>query len=633
MASLLPSLAGAIADPSASALTVQALVRESLQESWREAHSGDDVLEALAALTLAHIAALPAPGEGAQVDAPSAHEAASAACLKLARNLCVGRPRVQHHWWDRGLVQALVGRVRADAVLSDERGALWCEVVPGFFANVIAGNGALRQEAFRTWFPKDVALIVALCWRRPELAFIVLQGVLTVDKEPNDDKDAGDLTVAPGPVRQLVETEDGHCLLFVVSSLLFRGGLGMEGSTATREPVGDKAWEWASIFFKTIWIFGGFEPAYRGVQRTTVSSLHSFWCAAVGVQRGSAEAPPGVLELLVSRLCHHSEVLGLFWHTIHALDSKPLMRCLLRSEAFADLVAEEICGTSECLAVAWYVSWEPLAEVPNDACEVLGVNASVLRLGELAALARLATSRESAKAVEIEIEVSSALAGFDRDKFRQLRSPDFFGELCEAVLALSALPKSNAYDGFPPRLLGVCLLSSIALLKGLHRLRFGAAIATADVGAKDESSSNVSAGSDATRPKREPTKEAIGASQACLLVEQVRICANLLFGCRPAQDFLRLTGGIPVLLSHCYSDADMPLLREAGVFAVRNASHENLANQEIMRALLAERRQNAAAAGGDVSALGGSLATSGRGAGQVLLSESELDLDSAKKSA
>jgi hypothetical protein len=87
------------------------------------------------------------------------------------------------------------------------------------------------------------------------------------------------------------------------------------------------------------------------------------------------------------------------------------------------------------------------------------------------------------------------------------------------------------------------------------------------------------------------------------LVEQVRLCANLLYGCVQAQDFLRLSGGLPVLLSHCYSDADLPLLREAGVFAVRNATHHNLANQEAVRRSLAERRQvaEAAAAAGNAS--------------------------------
>ena len=36
-----------------------------------------------------------------------------------------------------------------------------------------------------------------------------------------------------------------------------------------------------------------------------------------------------------------------------------------------------------------------------------------------------------------------------------------------------------------------------------------------------------------------------------------------------AAEFLRLSGGLPTLLSHCYADPELPLLREAGVYAVR----------------------------------------------------------------
>jgi len=65
-----------------------------------------------------------------------------------------------------------------------------------------------------------------------------------------------------------------------------------------------------------------------------------------------------------------------------------------------------------------------------------------------------------------------------------------------------------------------------------------------------------------------------------------------------AQEFLRLTGGLRVLLSHCYSDEQLPMLRETAIFAVRNATHGNELNQKMGKDMLAEQRARAASVGG-----------------------------------
>eukprot|EP00913_Durusdinium_trenchii_P018323 g17213.t1 len=53
----------------------------------------------------------------------------------------------------------------------------------------------------------------------------------------------------------------------------------------------------------------------------------------------------------------------------------------------------------------------------------------------------------------------------------------------------------------------------------------------------------------------------------------------------------------PVLLSHCYADPELPLLREAGVYAVRNATKHSEKTRDAVRSILAERRVRDAAAG------------------------------------
>ncbi|CAK9110472.1 unnamed protein product [Durusdinium trenchii] len=76
-----------------------------------------------------------------------------------------------------------------------------------------------------------------------------------------------------------------------------------------------------------------------------------------------------------------------------------------------------------------------------------------------------------------------------------------------------------------------------------------------------------------------------------------RLCGNILFESPEAAEFLRLSAGLPVLLSHCYADPELPLLREAGVYAVRNATKHSEKTRDAVRSILAERRVRDAAAG------------------------------------
>merc|ERR1712187_659918 len=109
-----------------------------------------------------------------------------------------------------------------------------------------------------------------------------------------------------------------------------------------RDEVSQKAWEWASLSFHHIWMHGAFVPVYKGIKILTVTRLHGFWCSVNGFTPESADAPPGVLELLVGRLCMRVEVLSLFWNTIHALDSNQLLSRLLKDSAVLNVIVEEM---------------------------------------------------------------------------------------------------------------------------------------------------------------------------------------------------------------------------------------------------------------------------------------------------
>jgi len=153
-----------------------------------------------------------------------------------------------------------------------------------------------------------------------------------------------------------------------------------------------------------------------------------------------------------------------------------------------------------------------------------------------------------------------------------------FGELCGAASALMLACHSSGINA-PGRLVGTYLIANMACIDALHKLRFG----------------NLASG---TMPKESALAEAAEVSHACHHLEQLRLCGNVLWSSHPAQEFLRMTCGLRVLLSNCYADHHLPMLRENGIFALRNATVDNPANQVAAKQLLEERKTAQAGASG-----------------------------------
>jgi hypothetical protein len=68
------------------------------------------------------------------------------------------------------------------------------------------------------------------------------------------------------------------------------------------------------------------------------------------------------------------------------------------------------------------------------------------------------------------------------------------------------------------------------------------------------------------------------------LLKSISKClGNLVHGCRVAQDLLRTSNCMIVVLNHCSTNVNNPLLREYGLMCVRNATENNEDNQEFIR--------------------------------------------------
>mmetsp|Transcript_4389 Transcript_4389/g.7793 ORF Transcript_4389/g.7793 Transcript_4389/m.7793 type:complete len:437 (+) Transcript_4389:230-1540(+) len=417
----------------------------------------------------------------------------------------------------------------------------------------MTSHSRLREVACSSWFPYEMAAACSLCWRRPELAFMLIQNLTAGEG-------SGQLS------KQLTGTEDGQCIFFILLSLLCQCG-----ETDANAPA-PKVWEWATLLFHSLWMGGGFEAAYRGVKRLNATRLHTFLGQMAQPLATSAEehedasaGPPAGLGLLVGRLCGQAEALSLLWHSVdgllgsplggvdgHNQESKALATRLLEDSAFVSMLAEELAGTISRISHDWHLEWHADAP-PGEASAVLGMEATELDPLMLA-------SRASA---------AGGLQSGGRAATAQL-----FGDLCAAASALIVTARSAGID-VPPILAGTCLVVNISCLDALHRHRFGA------LGGEAVPS----------QPSRTPVHpEAAEAAHACRLLDQLRLVGNVLYENKSAQDFLRLSGGLRVLLCFCYADPDLPLLRENGIFAVRNATQGNVANQVAARELLAERK-------------------------------------------
>lgn len=486
----------------------------------------------------------------------AAHEEAAAACLKLARNLAVGNPEIQGRWWRRGLVERLAVQARCDlAAPSGERSAAWCEAVPSFMANVLANNPELRAEALEALWPHGLCAVLAMCWRRPDHGFLLLQNLFS------------------GGHRRL--GQDG-CVFHVILSLL------RVDDSQLSPAVAAKAKDWAGIFFSSLWSEGLFVDVFRAVKAVDAAQLHTFLRAAAAVPGwgalGSWEQSTALAAesfgRLMSRLCGRKEALGLLWHTVRGLlggldsedmsvlatsqDSVRLAKQLLSDEAFVELVLREMSSALLSLAATW--------ELELDLCPVAPAAAGVLSLEvkdlDVAMYAADAFEEEGTEGVDVQQEEHSESGAFR--------------EMLFACLELAAIP----CGAFPAKLAGLYLWGNVKLIHGLHHLRFGTA-AVAETGAPLPKRKEPTAG--------DPAK-AVKAALACQLVGQLRLCGNILFENPQGAEFLRISGGLPALLSHCYADPELPLLREAGVYAVRNATQHSPETRDAVRQLLAERR-------------------------------------------
>eukprot|EP00933_Yihiella_yeosuensis_P020264 TRINITY_DN16281_c0_g3_i1.p1 TRINITY_DN16281_c0_g3~~TRINITY_DN16281_c0_g3_i1.p1 ORF type:complete len:663 (+),score=168.30 TRINITY_DN16281_c0_g3_i1:66-2054(+) len=628
----LPEPSEANAAPQAVADAVAELVRETLQgeEQRRTLACDESLLQRLAELLEQHLAYLagfkPATDDSTSVprqegDEPEfgraldpelvvAHEAAGAACLKLARNLCAGNPDVQERWWKRGLVERLAVQARADlASPHGERGAAWCEAVPSFMSNVIAGNAEFRKETLDALFPHGLAAVLAMCWRRPDLGFVLAQNLFAYNGGSNET--AG----GEHPASRLVLSPEGHCVLYILFNLLCTvEGHGTASCDAAKAA---KAREWATVFFFGLWSASFFAPAFRGLRALKAKQIHDFLCAAAAVPGWGAlrvtsdpesaasaqSAAASSFGSLTSRLCSRREALGLCWHTVHGLLAGPradedndigscgggsspealgLATALLRSSDFVEVAAEEMAIALWSLADAWDLKLS-IESVSSEACSVLGLSHSDFE--------ELPIAKPGARLEDLEGEVfgnnspSEEEPQIEREKSEnQATRGAYFRELLLAAVELAAIPRAQG-SSMPAKLVGTYLSMNVAMISALHHKRFGTA-AVAEAGTALPARQAVS---------KEEAAEAVKAARGCEIVLQLRLCGNILFDCPPAADFLRLSGGLSTLLSHCYSDHELPLLREAGIFAVRNALQHSKAAHEEVRALLAERKTRAAA--------------------------------------
>eukprot|EP00928_Gymnodinium_smaydae_P038099 TRINITY_DN26347_c0_g1_i1.p1 TRINITY_DN26347_c0_g1~~TRINITY_DN26347_c0_g1_i1.p1 ORF type:complete len:696 (-),score=150.65 TRINITY_DN26347_c0_g1_i1:1-1893(-) len=595
---------------SATLVAVSPLLKQSLQSDWREERAIPVFLDVLGALTIARLSALEdsVPAESGASDEDEV-EAASAACLKLARNLCANQPQAQAHWWTAGgLAEQLVSRVRADLAEPGLRGEAWREVAVGFLANSLAGNPEVRLVALPVLLPYGLAAACALVRHKPQLAFILTQNLLA-----DRDGSAGRAGTS-AQVSQLVDTADGHCVLFLLLSLLRAASdRDDDEGCSSSSAVG----EWAAVFFHGLWVQGAFPAAYQGVKGIMVARLYYFFCCAAGVQdaAGAQGRPLTSLRRLAEVLCGHDEALALLWHSVHGILSGPgaeadpsaaakrsagecvtagIVRSLLGDAEFARLASEEMAEGLSALASEFSLAWQPAsisaavaAAPPEAALARMAVQADEVDIHRLAAAAAArrretldVNGEDAAEDVKngggeggtacedcSDVEATALAAALLPPLPRRAHSATLFRELMTAALELSAAAGS-AGAKMPRQLVAVYLLANLSFLDALHRLRFGEVPQAKAVA---------------------PPAEVVDVLKTCRIVDHLRLCGNVLYDDHEAQEFLRLTGGLRVLLSSCYADHELPLLREAGIFAVRAATRHNIDNQEAVKALLAER--------------------------------------------
>ncbi|KAJ3208327.1 hypothetical protein HDU82_002608 [Entophlyctis luteolus] len=67
--------------------------------------------------------------------------------------------------------------------------------------------------------------------------------------------------------------------------------------------------------------------------------------------------------------------------------------------------------------------------------------------------------------------------------------------------------------------------------------------------------------------------------------DAIQVLSNLAYGCKNAQEKIRIAGGIPLILNHCHIDESNPFIKERSVFAIRNLCEGNAENQALIASM------------------------------------------------
>mmetsp|Transcript_31178 Transcript_31178/g.44810 ORF Transcript_31178/g.44810 Transcript_31178/m.44810 type:complete len:114 (-) Transcript_31178:27-368(-) len=81
-----------------------------------------------------------------------------------------------------------------------------------------------------------------------------------------------------------------------------------------------------------------------------------------------------------------------------------------------------------------------------------------------------------------------------------------------------------------------------------------------------------------------------GNNNAAAVIAALQVLANLLPGCKDAQDQLRDSGGLAIVLSNCFTDFNNPFAREWALVCIRNACEGNSLNQAYIESLQPEKK-------------------------------------------
>ena len=86
--------------------------------------------------------------------------------------------------------------------------------------------------------------------------------------------------------------------------------------------------------------------------------------------------------------------------------------------------------------------------------------------------------------------------------------------------------------------------------------------------------------SENTRPSQAVASLTIAANN--LLKSNIKLLGNLIYRCEITQHMLRTSNSIVTILNHCHTNFNNPLVREYSLMCIRNATENNMENQEFI---------------------------------------------------